>query len=175
MARLTVDQWQEARRTWEADPTATFEAVADQYKVSRQAISKRANAEGWAKVGALRQVVERAQFKADRKVAQVAAQPSEVADATAKRDEQATIEESVEIRADVIDRHRADWAEHRKFFKLEDLGKDFEAGKKAKISAEMLMIRQKGERAAYGLEDNSAPPPTSAADVIRELAELLPD
>lgn len=168
MARLSPTQWAEARQAWEADPTLTFEALAERLHLSRQAVSKRANAEGWAKVGALRQAAERAQFKADGKVAQVAG-------ATSKKDVSATFEASVEIRADVIDRHRVDWAEHRKLFAIAEIKKDFENGKKAKISAEMLLIRQKGERAAYGLEDGSVAPPASTADLLKELVEKLPD
>lgn len=175
MARLTADQWIEARQKWEADPSLTFEALAEQLGLTRQAVSKKANANGWAKVGALRQVVEKAQFKADAKVAQVASEAGQVAGATTKKDQRATFEASVEIRADVIDRHRSDWAEHRKNFKISEIKDDFENGKKAKISAEMLLIRQKGERAAYGLEDNGAPPPASNADLLKEIAQALPN
>jgi hypothetical protein len=88
--------------------------------------------------------VERAHIKADAKL-----RPnfdSEVQKAGA-------IEAAEDIRADVIERHRADWAEHRTHFKTGDIAAEFELGKSAKISAEMLAIRQKGERAAYGLDD----------------------
>ena len=145
----------------------TFEGLADRVKLSRQAVSKRAATEGWSKVGSLRQASERAQFKADGKVAQVAG-------ATTKKDVAATFEASIEIRADVIDRHRVDWAEHRKSFAVADVKKDFENGKKAKISAEMLLIRHKGERAAYGLDDAAAAPPSTNADLLRELVKNLP-
>ncbi len=162
--RLTADEWQAARQRWEADPTLSFEALAEDLSVSRQAVSKKAKQEGWTKVGNLRQVAERAQLQADSKVAQVAG-------ATAKK---ATFEASVEIRADVIDRHRVDWAEHRKHFTVEGIKTDFENGKKAKISAEMLLIRQKGERAAYGLEEGGAPPPSGNGELLKEIAALLP-
>lgn len=169
MARLTSDQWQEARQAWEADPTLTFEGLAERLGLSRQAVSKKAKGENWTKVGALRKVAEKAQLQADCKVAQVAG-------ATAKNAEQATFDASVEIRADVIDRHRSDWAEHRKLFTLKDIKDKFEAGKQAKISAEMLMIRQRGERAAYGLEDTGgAPPAGSTAEILAELAKNLPN
>lgn len=176
MARLTADQWKQARQRWEADPALTFEALADKLTVSRQAISKKAKADGWAKVASLRDVVEKAQFRADTKVAnKVAAQVAQVAGATAKSDATATYDESVDIRADVIDRHRVDWAEHRREFAIAEIKTNFENGKKAKISAEMLLIRQKGERAAYGLEDNNAPPPTTAAETFKLLVAHLPD
>lgn len=169
MARLTSDQWQDARQAWEADPTLTFEGLAEKLGLSRQAVSKKAKGDNWSKVGALRKVAERAQLKADRKVAQVAG-------ATPKSAEDATFEASVEIRADVIDRHRSDWAEHRKLFRLQDIKAKFEAGKQAKISAEMLLIRQKGERAAYGLEDTGGGAPAgSTAEILAELAKNLPN
>lgn len=171
MARLTADQWHDARQKWEADPTATFESLAPGYGVSRQAMSKKAKGDGWSKVGALRKVAERAQLKADGKVAQVAG-------ATSKSDEQATFDASVEIRADVIDRHRSDWAEHRKLFPLTEIKATFETGKQAKISAEMVLIRQKGERAAYGLEEaggGNTPPGSSAAEVLAALVANLPN
>jgi hypothetical protein len=169
MARLTADQWQDARQQWEADLSLTFEALADKLQLSRQAVSKKAKSDSWSKVGSLRVVAERAQLKADGKVAQVAG-------ATTKKDQAATFEASVEIRADVIDRHRSDWAEHRKHFKMVELHKDFENGKKAKITAEMLMIRQKGERAAYGLEEVSNPAAgVSNAEILAELAKHLPN
>ena len=170
MARLTSQKWQQARRKWEADPVATFESVAEQYKISRQAVSKRAKAEGWAKVGALRQVAERAQLKADAKVAQGA---TKVARATGKKDAHATLDASVEIRAEVIGRHRQDWDQHRKTFAVAALGKDFEAGKRAKISAEMLLIRQRGERAAYGLEEGGGGGGPQTPDLAKTLGELI--
>lgn len=174
MARLTADQWRQARQKYESDPTASHETIAEQYGVTRQAVSKKAKADGWSKVGALRQVVERAQLKADAKVAKVAQEGSKVAAATAKTDRQVTLDASVEIRAEVIGRHRQDWAEHRKHFDLAAVRKDFEVGKKAKISAEMLLIRQKGERAAYGLEESGAPPPADLARTLGDLIERLP-
>jgi transcriptional regulator with XRE-family HTH domain len=164
VARLTADQWRSARQSWEADPALTFEGLAERLGLSRQAVSKKAKGDQWAKVGALREVAERAQLKADRKVAGVAG-------ATAKKGEDATFEASVEIRADVIERHRADWSEHRKLFPLADIKAKFELGKSAKITAEMMAIRQKAERAAYGLEEGGANPP--GGDLVKTLGELI--
>jgi len=67
-------------------------------------------------------------------------------------------------RADVIERHRAAWADHRKHFTTVDIAANFEIGKSAKISSEMRSIRQKGERAAYGLDDSSA---SEAIEIVR--------
>lgn len=172
MARLTSDQWQDARQSWEADPTLTFEGLAEKLGLSRQAVCKKAKGDSWSKVGALKKVAERAQLKADSKVAQ----PSKVAGSAPKKAADATFEASVEIRADVIDRHRSDWAEHRKTFTLAEIKAKFEAGKQAKISAEMLAIRQRGERAAYGLDDAGGGAPSgTTAEVLAALVANLPN
>lgn len=148
MPRLTQDQWAAARIKWEADPTLTFEALGKEFGVSDEAIRKRCKSEQWERVASLRSINERAQFKADAKLG--AKVGGEVGRPTAK-----TTELAEDIRADVIERHRADWAEHRTHFKTGDIAAEFEIGKSAKISAEMLAIRQKGERAAYGLDDTA--------------------
>lgn len=146
MPRLTADQWAAARIKWEADPTVTFTELGKALGVSEAAVRQRAKSESWMKTGAMRGIVERAHIKADAKL-----RPNfdgEVQKAGA-------IEAAEDIRADVIERHRADWAGHRQHFKTGDIAADFDVGKSAKISAEMLLIRQKGERAAYGLDDTA--------------------
>lgn len=180
MAKHTpADKWTEVRRQWEADPTLTFDTIAGQLGLTRQAVSKKARNDGWAKVGALKKVAEKAQFRADAKVARKVApqvdKAGKVAPSTSKNDEQATFEASVEIRAEVIEQHRKDWREHREHFAVSGIAQEFDLGKKAKISAEMLMIRQKGERAAYGLEDTGAAPTTSNADILSAIVASLPD
>lgn len=108
------------------------------------AVSKKAAAEGWERVQSLRKIVERAQLQADK----VTAKLSEVTSGPTKT----TVAAAIDIRADLLERHRADWGQHRTLFTLASIEQDFDAGKKAKISAEMLTLRQKGERAAYGLD-----------------------
>lgn len=53
MARLTKDRWEYARNRWEGDPREGFDWLANELNgdVSRQAISKMAKKEGWAKGG----------------------------------------------------------------------------------------------------------------------------
>ena len=53
MARLSKQQWAEARAKWEADPREGYDWLANELGnvVSRQAISKTANKEGWTKGG----------------------------------------------------------------------------------------------------------------------------
>lgn len=143
--RPTKDRWLEARERWESNPTETFESISKWVGVSRVAVSKRADKEGWKRPTNLRQIVEKAHLQADAKVTP---KLSLVTAETAKRTEQT----AVDVRADVLEVHRSEWARHRELFTLEDIQEDFDNGRKAKISAEMLLLRQKGERAAYGLD-----------------------
>lgn len=167
MPRLNKDQWAKARELWESDPTANFETIAGLFGVSRVAVSKRAAGEGWEKVQPLASINEAAQLRADAKVS---GETDKVSGETRKR---ATVEAAIDVRADVLERHRADWASHRKHFSLDAIAEEFENGKKAKISAEMLLLRQKGERAAYGLDDLSdkpSAPPVDPGAVTKEAA-----
>jgi len=50
-----------------------------------------------------------------------------------------------------------EWRNHAKLFKLEPILADYKKhGTAGKISAEMLSIRQKGERIAWGMDTDSA-------------------
>lgn len=160
--RPSPDTWLAARQQWEADPTATFESISLIVGVSRAAVSKRADKEGWERPQNLRQIVEKAQLQADAKVTP---QLREVAEVTGKSTQQA----AVDVRADLLELHRKDWRLHRDLFPLENIAADFDEGKKAKISAEMTLLRQKGERQAYGLDDGAAGP---EADGRRELSDV---
>lgn len=148
MPRLTKDQWEAARLQWEADPTLAFTEIAKGFGVSEAAVRQRAKAESWIKTGSMKGIAERAQLKADER--EVAKLRTNFEGEVQKR---VAVEVATDIRADVIERHRADWAEHRAHYQTGDIASDFDLGKSAKISAEMLAIRQKAERAAYGLDE----------------------
>lgn len=168
MPRLTADQWAAARIRWEADPGLTFDALGKSLGVSHAAVGQRARREGWARDPNLADVSRRAQFKADqRALAKLSPQVS--------AESSKTRELAEDIRADLIERHRADWAEHRQYFRTADIAADFDLGKSAKISSEMLAIRQKGERAAYGLDEaatTQAPPEPEWTVLIGQRVQL---
>jgi hypothetical protein len=142
--RPSKDAWADARRTWEADPTETFESVSKTIGVSRVAVSKKASTEGWERVQSLHKIVEKAHLQADK----VTPKLFDVSGDAAK----STVAAAIDIRADLLEKHREDWRDHRNLFTLEEIALEFDIGKSAKISAEMLTLRQKGERAAYGLD-----------------------
>jgi len=136
--RPTADQWAQARA--ERETGGTFGQVALRLGVSSTAVKKRAKAEGW---GDGRDVAAAIRRKVTEKVTGVVTcgnpkKNAELIDAAAQRG------------AEVIATHQAEWDSHRERFALPD---DFEDAKLAKISAEMLILRQKGERTAHGLEE----------------------
>ncbi len=135
MPKLTLEAWQEVRAGYEIG--ATLSDLGRRFGISRQAIAKRAKAEGW-------QIDPQA---ASEVLARVAVK---VASSPAKKDQ--AIEAVADQAAEIVRLHRAEWAGHRGLFPLKDLAQDFEAGKRAKIAAEMIGIRQRHERQAWGLD-----------------------
>jgi len=143
MPRLTADQWADARALREAG--ASLSEVAKTVGIDRAAVSRRAKAEKWSDGSDVGEIVR-------RKVTELAhgvitgGDPKKRADA---------IDAAAAKVADVVEMHQQEWVEHRERFGIPE---DFELGKLAKISAEMLTIRQKGERIAHGLEDTALKP-----------------
>lgn len=139
MPRLTADQWAEARALREAG--ASFEEVAKAVGVTKAAVLKTSKRDGWSDGSDVGEIIRR---KVTEKVSGV------VSDGNHKKKAEA-IDAAADNVAGVVRQHQQEWEDHRsKFGSVPD---DFEAGKLSKISAEMLSIRQKGERAAHGLED----------------------
>lgn len=150
MARLTADQWGTVRAEREAG--ASFPELAARHGVSHQAIQKRAKAEGW---GDGRDVGDSVRRKVAEKVAGV------VADCNPKKKAEA-IDAAADEAAGIVRRHRDEWTEHQRLFPTADIAKNFELGKSAKISAEVLTIRQAGQRKAWNLDEAApAAPPLS--------------
>lgn len=147
MPRLTKDQWAAARIKWESDPSLTFEALAGELKVSRVAVSKRASTDGWQRTTDLRTLAQLAHAKSDAREVTAKVSPEVTRETIAARDA------AVDLRADVIDRHKADLARHRTLHSDEEQAADLEACKRAKMSMEALTLRHKAERAAYGLDE----------------------
>lgn len=152
--RMSPEEWAGIRAKWETDPRDGYTWIVTEMNlsVSDVAVLKRARKEGWAKKASLKTIVERAQAKADEKVSQkVSGKVSPL-----------TESESVDLRADVIEKHRDEWGDHRRLFTLQDmLGEDgLGVARVAKTAAEAIKIRQEGERKAWGLdaiaEDNSS-------------------
>lgn len=154
--RMTVEEWQEVRARWEADPRDGYTWVVREMNLSVSDVSvfKRARKETWAKKASLKTIVERAQSKADEQGSQrVSGDRLPLTNSVA-----------VDLRANVIDKHRQEWQEHREQFALESIvAIDPETSKTtvsdggeklarvAKTVAETIKTRQQGERDAWGL------------------------
>jgi hypothetical protein len=124
--------------------------------ITDKAILRKAKREGWSKKVSLRAIVESAQRKADAKVTRPGARDFTVV----------TDGEASDVRAEVIEKHRSEWAKHRERFPFEaivnwveshpELTQVTEGGEKlarvAKTMAETIRIRQQGEREAWGLD-----------------------
>lgn len=163
--RKDID-WETIRAEYEAG--ATQSDLSRRHGVSRTAIQKHIEAEGWT------QDVEPAlQRKVAEKVAGVVAgcnpkKKAEAIDAEASR------------RADVVQRHRDEWEEHKQIVDKAVGARDFEAAKLAKITAETLKIRQEAERKAWSIDvvqqsvttiNVNQVGPSATVDEIREVLQ----
>lgn len=171
-AKMTSEEWGEARARWEADPRDGYAWLKRELNlpVSEVAILKRARKELWAKRASMKTVAELAQFKADQKAA--------------KSDTPLSETESVDIRANILETHRREWQEHRERFALESivaidpdtaLVTVTDGGEKlarvAKTVADTIKSRQQGEREAWGL-DAVATDTTAGVKTIEELEAM---
>ncbi|MCU0755658.1 MAG: hypothetical protein MUE46_11145 [Xanthomonadales bacterium] len=144
MTKLTLEQWATIRGEREAGES--FGELAKRHGVSKAAIVQRSTAEGWS---------DGAEGRAE--VRRLARERAGMTDpATAAEAKTAAIDRQADAGAAVIRKHQSEWSEHRRRFPLEALAQDFEHGKRAKICAEMLAIRQNGERKAYVLDAEAA-------------------
>ena len=144
MPRLSKDTWADIRAEREAG--ASFLDLAAKYGVSHTAIIKRAKAEGWSDGKDVAEIIRR----------RVAEKVSGVVTAGNPVKRAAAIDAAANRSAEVVRRHQAEWEDHRaRFGSVPD---DFDLGKLAKISAEMLRIRQDGERKAWGLDEAASQP-----------------
>lgn len=162
MPRLSADQWAAMRLEWEGEPVATFSGLGKKYGVDNSEISRRARRDGWTKRGVLGDINEAAQRKAD-------ARCDADGNSTQRKlrdSDLATRDESEDLRAEVLARHRRDWAEMVAFrktalaeMKTAHARGDKEAWQVAKLAADTalanlrsLAVAHDGERKAWGLD-----------------------
>jgi len=139
--RPKPDEWAQIRA--ERESGVTFGELARRHGITKSAITNRSTREKWGDgrdIGA--EIRRRVSEKVSRVVSVDPAKKSAAIDAEAGRV------------ADVVIKHREEWTEHRTLFPTAEIKKVFDIGKSAKISAEMITLRQRGERIAWGLEDS---------------------
>lgn len=137
MPRKQID-WETIRAEYEAG--ASQSDLSRKHGVSRKAIQNHIEAEGWTQ-----DIEPSIQRKVAEKVAGIVAgcdpkKKAEALDAEASR------------RADVVQRHRDEWEEHKHLVDTAIVTKDFDAAKLAKITSETLKIRQEAERKAWQID-----------------------
>lgn len=142
-----VASWREARKRWEAGGV-TFADIARAMGVTRAAVSYRARREMWKRVVVSGSAV---QERADVLAAGDSPSPFGLPPV-----EQLQVEyDAVDLRARLIQAHRREWREHAQAFSLEAIAdQGVEYAKLAKLTAETILLRQRGERIAWGLEDD---------------------
>ncbi|MCF7994771.1 MAG: hypothetical protein K9L88_08015 [Chromatiaceae bacterium] len=159
---LPKDEWDKIRERWELDPRPGYRWVVGEMNltVTESAVKARARKERWTKRTSLKAIVDRAQQQADKR------RPEKKPAGTFQQCETSAEQISIDLRSEIIDLHRGEWAEHRSRFPLdaivieapEEPGRITIApnGEKiaraSKVMAETIRLRQQGEREAWGLD-----------------------
>ena len=156
MARITADQWADARARREAG--ASFREIAEEIGCTAAIIHRKAKAENWGDGSDIEEVVRR---KAAEKVNGVVNSVDPVKKAAA-------VEAAADRMAAVVERHKTEWDGPRGIAQTAVANQDQDAAKLAKITAETLKIIQEGERKAWGL-DSPAKPSETKIDIKNEV------
>lgn len=154
--RLGAVKWETIRAEYETGGSQN--ELAKKHEVSRAAIQKRIKKEGWTQED-ISAAVNR---KVAEKVAGVVAGSNPLKKAKA-------IDAEADRVVTVISRHRNEWNRHIGLVTKAVDESDFETAKLAKITAETIMIRQTGERRAWGIDKNG-----SQEDKLSAFLKLLP-
>ena len=140
-----------ATALWEGDPNITKQQVAEEVGVPPRAVERWSHAEGWAKRQA--DMSERAHAAADNYKGKLSELGPEITTEQQKQAETDAAEETaVQLRAQVLERHRREWNAPRKLSYDAVKAKNFDQMKMAKITAEALTLIQNGERKAWGID-----------------------
>ena len=155
--RIPEERYVAARILYETTPGATFKSIAAETGISWRGLEERSKKDGgWAKRSLLPPsgMNEAAQQVADRYTRKLADYGDDI---TAEHKKAAVVETAAEVaidmRAQLLDRHRKEWSAIRQLvYRNLRAGEFNDQCKLAKISAETLQIVQSNERKAYGLD-----------------------
>ncbi|WP_288078616.1 hypothetical protein [Pseudomonas sp.] len=140
-----------ARALWEGDPNISMADVAAEVGVTVRAMRRWTQEENWSK--RKQDMSERAHAAADNYKGKLSELGPEITTEQQKQAEADAAEETaVQLRAQVLDRHRKEWNAPRKLSYDAVKAKDFNQMKMAKITAEALTLIQNGERKAWGID-----------------------
>lgn len=162
VAEPTIDRRAAARALFEGKPGSTCESVGAEVGVPVGTIRRWKAEDGWkAAVHSLPDLSARAGLLADSfkvKMSELG-KPLDDAVAASEVSKELSNEFAVDVRAQVLDRHRKEWAAPRKIAYdaiqqaqvQKDVAGAFERAKLAKITSETLTLIQSGECRAYGI------------------------
>ena len=153
----------EARKLFEGKPYTTDESVAAEVGVQPYWVRRWHREGGWVKasprvVPGFSAMVAAAADNMKVRMSELG-KPLDDGVATQEAAKEASLEFAVDVRAQVLDRHRKEWSAPRKIAYEAVQKGDFERAKLAKITAETLTLIQSGECRAFGINHE-----TRAAD-----------
>lgn len=152
----TIEQrYVAARALYEGTPGMTMKQLSVETGITKGSLERQSKLDGWKKnyvSTSHGQMTERAQAAADAYGAKVSeGGPDLSEDQRGIAVEETIAEVAIDQRAQLIDRHRREWAAPRKLAYEAMQSRDFEKAKLAKISSETLQIIQANERKAWGV------------------------
>lgn len=154
--RIPEERYVAARVLYESTPGMTFEKLADETGISYRSLENRSRADGgWTKRTLMPPtgMTEAAQKVADSYTTRLAEYGDKVTPEQRQVALQDTaVEVAVDLRAQVIDRHRKEWKIIEMLLGEHVKARDFDKAKLTKITAEAIKIKQEGERKAWGIE-----------------------
>lgn len=152
--------WSYLRFRYESDPAFRIADIARAVGQDRSAISKRVKREKWTRVGFSKSdevaVRQQAHDRADEK-AEANPMPLQAID---HGPSPVAVKSAVEMRADMLDRHRREWNLPRNHIysamneAKTNPAKGFEMAKMAKITAEAFSIIHQNERKAWNIDND---------------------
>lgn len=162
-----VERMAAARGLFESIPLATVDTVAAEVGVAVYWVRRWRREAGWKKaIRALPDLSARAGELADTFKTKMSDLGKPLDDAAAAREVSADVSNdfAVDVRAQVLERHRKEWAAPRQIAyqaikeatgERGDVAKAFERAKLAKITSETLTLIQGGECRAYGINHDA--------------------
>lgn len=165
--RIPEEQYAAARIIYEATPGMTFVKLADETGISWRSLEERSRKEGWTRRELLPPAMgEAAQQVADSYSGKLADYgPDITADDKQSVLKETTAELAIDIRGQLLERHRREWGAVRSLVYDTLRKKEYgDNAKLAKITAETLQIIQSNERKAWGID--KVEPPGNTVVVI---------
>lgn len=173
--KLTPDHWQAIRTCWEYDPDeptyldAALRAAKEHgfAPPGKSTIDARQKREAWERRGNLNGINAAAQLMADSQVDTAG---------KVRQDDSAMVvvkrSEAINVRAQVTVRHRAEWDDvdlvKAEALAIRDTDHDGSMAKlkSAKLLAEVITLKQTGERRAWGLDTPDPQDPTAVGKTV---------